>query len=104
MVLRLWASSCSPPKLDLPAMMKHKDVTVAANVNGVAYLFKKNKIDWVSGEGRIAAPGRVTVKGADGKETRPSKPKRSSSRPVRMSLDCRACRSTRRRLCPRLAR
>ena len=42
----------SPPKLDLPAMMKHKDVTVAANVNGVAYLFKKNKIDWVSGEGR----------------------------------------------------
>ena len=45
----------SPPKLDLPSMMKHKDVTVAANVNGVAYLFKKNKIDWVSGEGRIAA-------------------------------------------------
>jgi dihydrolipoyl dehydrogenase len=59
----------SPPKLDLPGMMKHKDVTVAANVNGVAYLFKKNKIDWVSGEGRIAAPGRVTVKGAEGKES-----------------------------------
>jgi dihydrolipoamide dehydrogenase len=58
----------SPPKLDLPAMMKHKDVTVAANVNGVAFLFKKNKIDWVSGEGRIAAPGRVIAKGADGKE------------------------------------
>ena len=69
MVLRLSASSVSPPKLDLPAMMKHKDDTVAANVNGVAYLFKKNKIDWVSGEGRIAAPGRVTVKGADGKES-----------------------------------
>src|SRR5580700_11096957 len=59
----------SPPKLDLAAMMKHKDVTVAANVNGVAYLFKKNKIDWVSGVGRIAAAGRVTVKGADGKES-----------------------------------
>jgi dihydrolipoamide dehydrogenase len=59
----------SPPKLDLPAMMKHKDVTVAANVNGVAYLFKKNKIEWVSGDGRIAAPGRVTVKAADGKES-----------------------------------
>src|SRR5580693_7311524 len=58
----------APPKLDLAAMMKHKDVTVAANVNGVAYLFKKNKIDWVSGEGRIAAPGRVAVKGADGKD------------------------------------
>ena len=59
----------APPKLDLGAMMKHKDDTVAANVNGVAYLFKKNKIDWVSGEGRIAASGRVIVKGADGKET-----------------------------------
>ena len=59
----------SPPKLDLVAMMKHKDATVAANVNGVAFLFKKNKIDWLSGEGRIAAPGKVIVKAADGKET-----------------------------------
>jgi dihydrolipoamide dehydrogenase len=58
-----------PPKLDLPSMMKHKDDTVAANVNGVAFLFKKNKIDWLKGEGRIAAPGRVAVKGADGKDT-----------------------------------
>ena len=57
------------PKLDLAAMMKHKDATVAANVNGVAYLFKKNKIDWLVGEGRIAAPGKVVVKAADGKET-----------------------------------
>jgi dihydrolipoamide dehydrogenase len=58
----------APPKLDLAAMMKHKDDTVAANVNGVAFLFKKNKIDWVVGEGRIAAPGKVVVKGEDGAE------------------------------------
>jgi dihydrolipoamide dehydrogenase len=58
-----------PPKLDLPTMMKHKDDTVAANVNGVAYLFKKNKIDWLKGEGRISAPGQVIVKAADGAET-----------------------------------
>ena len=64
-----WGSSSLRRKLDLTAMMKHKDVTVAANVNGVAYLFKKNKIDWVSGAGRIAAPGSVIVKGADGKES-----------------------------------
>jgi dihydrolipoamide dehydrogenase len=50
-------------------MMKHKDDTVAANVNGVAYLFKKNKIDPVFGVGRIAAPGKVEVKSADGKTT-----------------------------------
>ena len=49
--------------------MKHKDDTVAANVNGVAFLFKKNKIDWVVGEGRIAAAGQVVVKAGDGKET-----------------------------------
>jgi dihydrolipoamide dehydrogenase len=57
-----------PPKLDMSALMKHKDDTVAANVNGVAFLFKKNKIDWVVGEGRIVAPGRVVVKAGD-KET-----------------------------------
>jgi dihydrolipoamide dehydrogenase len=56
------------PKLDLAAMMKHKDETVASNVAGVAFLFKKNKIDWVAGEGRLAAPGKVVVKAADGKE------------------------------------
>ena len=57
------------PKLDLARMMKHKDETVAANVNGVAFLFKKNKIDWLKGEGRIAGPGKVVVKAADGSET-----------------------------------
>jgi dihydrolipoamide dehydrogenase len=57
------------PKLDLKAMMKHKDDTVAANVNGVAFLFKKNKIDWILGEARIAAAGEVAVKGGDGNQT-----------------------------------
>ena len=55
------------PKLDLPAMMKHKDDTVAANVNGVAFLFKKNKIEPFIGTGRIAAPGKVEVTSEDGK-------------------------------------
>ena len=54
------------PKLDLPAMMKHKDDTVAANVNGVAFLFKKNKIDAFVGTGRITAPGKVEVTSEDG--------------------------------------
>jgi dihydrolipoamide dehydrogenase len=57
-----------PPKLDLVRMMKHKDDTVAANVNGVAFLFKKNKIDWLKGEGRIAGSGQVVVKAANGAE------------------------------------
>jgi dihydrolipoamide dehydrogenase len=55
------------PKLDLPAMMKFKDEGVAGNVNGVAFLLKKNKIDAFTGHGRIVAPGKIEVKGADGK-------------------------------------
>jgi len=55
------------PKLDMPAFMKHKDDTVAGNVNGVAFLMKKNKIDVVFGTGTIAAAGKVNVTGEDGK-------------------------------------
>jgi len=55
------------PKLDLPTMMKFKDEGVDGNVKGVAFLFRKNKIESFQGVGRIAAPGRVEVKAADGK-------------------------------------
>ncbi len=55
------------PKLNLKKMMAHKDATVAANVNGVAFLFKKNKIDAYRGTGKILAAGKVTVTGEDGK-------------------------------------
>jgi dihydrolipoamide dehydrogenase len=54
------------PEVDLPAMMKFKDEGVDGNVKGVAFLFRKNKIDTFQGIGRIAAPGKVEVK-ADGK-------------------------------------
>ena len=55
-----------PPRLDLPAMMKHKAETVGANVNGIAFLFKKNKIDTFRGVGRLAGPGLVEVAAIDG--------------------------------------
>ncbi|HTT48474.1 MAG TPA: dihydrolipoyl dehydrogenase [Pseudolabrys sp.] len=57
----------SAPKLDLAAMMKFKDSGVEGNVKGVDFLLKKNKIDTFRGLGRIAAPGKVDVTGADGK-------------------------------------
>jgi dihydrolipoamide dehydrogenase len=57
----------SAPKLDLKAMMAFKDEGVDGNVKGVEFLLKKNKIDTFHGAGRIAAPGKVEVKGADGK-------------------------------------
>jgi dihydrolipoamide dehydrogenase len=54
------------PELDLKAMLGHKDGVVEANVSGVAYLFKKNKIDTIHGTGSVAGPGRVGVKKDDG--------------------------------------
>jgi dihydrolipoamide dehydrogenase len=55
------------PKLNLKKMMAHKDTTVAANVNGVAFLFKKNKIDAYRGTGKVLGAGKVSVTGEDGK-------------------------------------
>ncbi|MGN6573584.1 MAG: dihydrolipoyl dehydrogenase [Pseudolabrys sp.] len=58
----------SAPKLDLKQMLAFKQEAVDGNVKGVDFLFKKNKIDSVNGTGRIAAPGKVEVTGADGKK------------------------------------
>ena len=55
------------PKLDLPTMLKFKQDAIDGNVKGVDFLFKKNKVDGLHGAGRIVAPGKVEVKGADGK-------------------------------------
>jgi len=57
----------SAPKLNLKKMMTHKDTTVASNVNGVAFLFKKNKIDSFRGTGKVISAGKVSVTGEDGK-------------------------------------
>lgn len=57
------------PKLELAKMMGFKDDVVKDNVNGVAYLFKKNKITDYIGTGTITAPGKVTVTADDGKIT-----------------------------------
>lgn len=55
------------PKLDLKAMMAHKQETIDANVNGVGFLLKKNKIDAFHGTASIPAAGKVVVTAEDGK-------------------------------------
>jgi len=55
------------PTVDLAAMLKYKAAGVDGNVKGVAYLFKKNKIETFHGSGRIAGPGKVEVKADNGK-------------------------------------
>ena len=57
------------PLLDMPAMMKHRQDTVDANVNGVAFLLKRAKIDSHFGTGTIAGAGKVNVTAADGTAT-----------------------------------
>ena len=48
-------------ELDLPAMMAQKDKVVEANTAGVAFLFRKHKIDWIKGSARITGPNAVEV-------------------------------------------
>ena len=48
-------------KLNLSKMMDHKDATVKANVDGVAFLMKKNKVTVFQGTGRITSSTQVAV-------------------------------------------
>ncbi len=53
-------------KVDLPKMLKHKDEVVGSLVQGIEFLFKKNKVAWLKGKGSIAGPGAVEVRPAKG--------------------------------------
>ena len=52
-------------ELDLARMQARKAEVVKANVGGVEFLFRKNKVSWLKGAGRIAGPGRVVVEGQE---------------------------------------
>ncbi len=53
-------------ELDLQTMMSRKDKVVKTNTEGIAFLFKKNKITPFNGFGKIIAAGQVEVTAADG--------------------------------------
>jgi dihydrolipoamide dehydrogenase len=57
------------PKLDLAKMLARKDKVVAQLTSGVAGLFKKNKITWHQGVGRLLGGGKVEVRADDGGTT-----------------------------------
>jgi len=57
------------PTLDLEAMMAHKEATIKSNVDGVAFLLKKNKVDNFQGLGAISEPGKVSVTNDNGEVT-----------------------------------
>jgi dihydrolipoamide dehydrogenase len=55
-------------KVNWQAILARKDRIVKKHAGGIGALFKKNKVDSITGWGRITGPGRVTVE-KDGKTT-----------------------------------
>ncbi|WOF75582.1 dihydrolipoyl dehydrogenase [Parvibaculaceae bacterium PLY_AMNH_Bact1] len=51
----------SKPKLDLGAMQSFKQQAIDGNTQGIEFLFKKNKIEWVKGTGTLKGAGEVEV-------------------------------------------
>jgi dihydrolipoamide dehydrogenase len=56
-------------ELDLPTMLVRKDKVVTDLTKGVEFLFKKHKITWLKGTGRLAGNGKVEVKGDGNNDT-----------------------------------
>lgn len=52
-----------PPAIDMDVVNARKDRIVANLNKGVEYLFRKHRIDWIKGTGRIAGGGDVDVTG-----------------------------------------
>lgn len=57
---------CSEVSLDLTAAHAHKRKVVTKNAKGIEFLFRKNKVAWVQGLGRVLKAGLVEVTKADG--------------------------------------
>ena len=55
-------------KLDFGVAMKRSRAVSTQNSKGVEFLFKKNKITWLKGMGRLTGKNSVSVKSEDGKE------------------------------------
>jgi dihydrolipoamide dehydrogenase len=51
--------------LDMTQVQARKDKIVKGLTNGVEFLFKKNKIDWIKGSGRLAGKGKVEITEGD---------------------------------------
>jgi dihydrolipoamide dehydrogenase len=56
-------------ELDMAEMLKRKDGVVKSLTDGIAFLFKKNKVTPHYGTGKIVGKGKVEVTAADGTKT-----------------------------------
>jgi dihydrolipoamide dehydrogenase len=53
------------PKVQMKQMLAYKDGVIQGNTSGIEFLFKKNKVDWLKGWGKIKAAGLVDVDGTE---------------------------------------
>ncbi len=57
-------------KLNLDAMMSRKTKVVGELTGGIEFLFKKNKITWLKGTGKILTANTVEISAADGTKSK----------------------------------
>jgi dihydrolipoyl dehydrogenase len=53
------------PGIDMNQVQARKDRIVKGLTGGIEFLFKKNKIDWIKGSGRLAGKGKVEITEGD---------------------------------------
>src|SRR6187397_1188645 len=56
-----FAGATGKPTIDMTRVNARKNKIVTSITKGVEFLFKKNKIEWVRGTGRLAGKGTVEV-------------------------------------------
>ncbi len=57
---------CKEFSVDWAAVQARKTKIVTKLSKGIEFLFKKNKVDWIRGVGRLAGPGKISVTDAKG--------------------------------------
>ena len=85
--------------VDLAKMLSYKDDTIRSNTQGIEFLFKKNKIDWVKGWAEIAGRRR-----GEGRRPHAEDQEHRHRDRLRAGQACPASRSTRSASSPRPAR
>jgi dihydrolipoamide dehydrogenase len=58
-----FGADAGKPAIDMARVHTRKNKIVTGLTKGVEFLFKKNKIEWVQGTGRLAGKGKVEVTG-----------------------------------------
>ena len=58
-----FGKSDAKPSIDMARVHQRKTKIVTGITKGVEFLFKKNKIEWIKGSGRLAGGGKVEVSG-----------------------------------------